>query len=116
MLSCLQAETRGQRMRPAEPARVVSLKYTISQDADSDTMALMRLALDDLASPLAGREFEIEMPPPHHGQAEFVVLRTRFEAALRRSWQPEDKCQVDHLILQCAVFLVYGIFMASQRA
>lgn len=86
-------------MRPAEPARVVSLKYTISQDADLDTVAVMRLALDDLASPLAGREFEIEMPPPHHGQAEFVVLRMRFEAALRRSWQPEDKCQVDHLIL-----------------
>ena len=81
-------------MRPAEPARVVDLKYIIGQDADSDTMAVMRLALDDSASPLAGREFEVEMPPPHHGQAEFVVLRSRFEAAVQRGWCSEDKCQV----------------------
>ena len=81
-------------MRPAEPARVVDLKYTIGQDADSDTMAVMRLALDDPASPLTGREFEVEMPPPHHGQAEFVVLRSRFESAMQRGWRSEDKCQV----------------------
>ena len=81
-------------MRPAEPARVVDLKYIIGQDADSDTMAVMRLALDDSASPLTGREFDLEMPPPHHGQAEFVVLRSRFEAAMQRSWRSEDKCQV----------------------
>lgn len=81
-------------MRPAEPARVVDLKYAVGQDADSDTMAVMWLALDDSASPLAGREFEVEMPPPHHGQAEFVVLRSRFEAAMQRGWRSEDKCQV----------------------
>jgi hypothetical protein len=89
-----QAETRGQRMRTAEPARVVGLRYIISQDAHADTMAVLRLALADAQSPLAGREFEVEMPPPHHGQAEFIVLRSRFEAAIQRSWQIGDKCQV----------------------
>lgn len=81
-------------MRPAEPAQVIDLKYTLGQDAEVDTMAVMRLALDDAASPLAGREFEVEMPPPHHGQAEFVVLRSRFEASVARGWAGEDKCQV----------------------
>ena len=94
-----QAETRGQRMRPAEPARVMSLKYIIGQDADADTMAIMRLVLDDEASPLAGREFEVEMPPPHHGQAEFVMLRSRFEAAMARGWHSEDACKVRHAAL-----------------
>ena len=83
-------------MRPAEPARVASLKYAIGQDADADTMAIMRLVLDDGASPLAGREFEVEMPPPHHGQAEFVMLRARFEAAMARAWHSEDACKVRH--------------------
>lgn len=86
-------------MRPAEPARVAGLKYSIGQDADSDTMAVMRLVLDDVASPLAGREFEVAMPPPHHGQAEFVMLRSRFEAAMARGWQSEDACKVGHAAL-----------------
>ena len=87
-------------MRPAEPARVVSLKYAVGQDADADTMAIMRLVLDDTASPLAGREFEVEMPPPHHGQAEFVMLRARFEAAVARAWRSEDACKVRHAALR----------------
>jgi hypothetical protein len=37
---------------------------------------------------------QVEMSPPHHGHAEFVVLRARFEAALARAWQIGDKCQV----------------------
>jgi len=94
-------------MRPAEPAHVVDLKYIISQDADSDTMAVMRLALDDSASPLAGREFEVEMPPPHHGQAEFVALRSRFEAAMQRGWRSEDKCQVRLRCSACFLPLQY---------
>lgn len=87
-------------MRPAEPARLVSLKYVVGQDASADTMAIMRLVLDDEASPLAGREFEVEMPPPHHGQAEFVMLRSRFEAAMARGWQSEDACKVRHTALR----------------
>lgn len=94
-------------MRPAEPARVVSLRYAVGQDADADTLAVMRLVLDDSASPLAGREFEVEMPPPHHGQAEFVMLRSRFEAAMARGWQSEDACKVGHaaLCFSCSITL-----------
>ena len=81
-------------MRQAEPARVVALRYEVSADAHHDTMAVLRLALADEASPLAGREFEVEMPPPHHGQAEFIVLRSRFDASVQRDWHVGDKCQV----------------------
>ncbi len=81
-------------MRQAEPARVVALRYEISADAHHDTMAVLRLALTDEGSPLAGREFELEMPPPHHGQAEFIVLRSRFDVSVQRDWQELDKCQV----------------------
>lgn len=80
----------------AEPARVMGLQYVISADAHHDTMAVLRLALADAESPLAGREFEVEMPPPHHGQPEFIVLRSRFDAAIQRNWQGEDRCQVGH--------------------
>ena len=90
----VQADSRGRRMRQAEPARVVGLRYVVSDDAHADTMAVLRLALSDAASPLAGREFDVEMPPPHHGQAEFIVLRSRFDAAVQRDWRVSDKCQV----------------------
>lgn len=98
----LQADSRGRRMRQAEPARVVGLRYVVSDDAHADTMAVLRLALSDAASPLAGREFDVEMPPPHHGQAEFIVLRSRFDAAVQRDWHVNDKCQVGpHAPLLC---------------
>ena len=45
-------------------------------------------------TPLAGRRFEVELPAPRNGQAEFVVLRARFEASLRAAWRPGDRCQL----------------------
>jgi len=56
-------------------------------------VAALRLVLCDAASPLAGREFEVELPSPRNGQAEFVVLRARFEAALRQEWRVGDRCK-----------------------
>lgn len=38
---------------------MVGLRYAVSDDAHADTVAVLRLALDDPASPLAGREFEV---------------------------------------------------------
>lgn len=101
----VQAGSRGDKMRMAEPARVVGLQYVISADPHHDTMAVLRLALADAESPLAGREFEVEMPPPHHGQPEFIVLRSRFEAAIQRNWQSEDRCQVN-----CAAAATYCLY------
>ena len=43
---------------------------------------------------LAGRRFELELPTPRSGQAEFLVLRTRFVASLRVIWRIGDRCQL----------------------
>ncbi len=92
--SVWQAETRGQRMREVEPARVIALDYIISDDSTSNTCAKLRLQLSDPGSPLQGRTFDIELPPPNCGHAEFVVPKHRFLASVHRKWQVGDCCQV----------------------
>ncbi|KAK9840988.1 hypothetical protein WJX81_004207 [Elliptochloris bilobata] len=88
------------RMRPAEPARVEGLRYAITDDGRRDTVAVLQLVLsgEDLEhrarTPLAGRRFELELSSPRNGQAEFVVLRTRFQAALCARWRTGDRCQL----------------------
>ncbi len=55
----------------------------------------LRLVVDPrCGSPVAGRGFDVLLPPPSLGHADFVVPRGRFEAAVRRMWQPGDTCQV----------------------
>ncbi|KAL0034434.1 hypothetical protein WJX79_002167 [Trebouxia sp. C0005] len=88
------AETRGQRMREVEPVRVIALDYIISDDGTSNTCAKLRLQLSDPGSPLQGRTFDIELPPPNCGHAEFVVPKHRFLASVHRKWQVGDCCQV----------------------
>ena len=92
--SVRQAETRGQRMREVEPARVIALDYIISDDGTSNTCAKLRLQLSDPGSPLRGRTFDIELPPPNCGHAEFVVPKHRFLASVHRKWTVGDCCQV----------------------
>lgn len=92
--SVWQAETRGQRMREVEPACVIALDYIISDDGTSNTCAKLRLQLSDPSSPLQGRSFDIELPPPNCGHAEFVVPKHRFLASVHRKWQVGDCCQV----------------------
>lgn len=36
----------------------------------------------------------MEVPPPSAGHAEFVVLRARYDTAVRRCWEVGDQCQV----------------------
>lgn len=100
-------------MRQAEPARVVGLRYVISSDAHADTMAVLRLALADDSSPLAGKEFEVEMPPPHHGQAEFIVLRSHFDAAVQREWRSGDKCQVGSFLPELVELQASGLSLCT---
>ena len=81
-------------MREVEPARVIALDYIISDDGTSNTCAKLRLQLSDPGSPLQGRTFDIELPPPNCGHAEFVVPKHRFLASVHRKWQVGDCCQV----------------------
>lgn len=81
-------------MREVEPACVTAINYIISDDGTSNTCARLRLQLDDPNSPLEGRSFDVELPPPNCGHAEFVIPRHRFLASVRRKWQRGDCCQV----------------------
>ena len=89
-----QAGTRGARMREVEPAQVVSLDYVISNDGTSNTCAKLRLRLSDPSSPLVDRTFDVELPPPNCGHAEFVIPHHRFLASVHRMWKQGDQCQV----------------------
>ncbi len=102
----LQAESRGQRMREVEPATVTALDYIISNDGTSNTCAKLKLRLSDPASPLQGRTFEVELPPPNCGHAEFVVPRHRFLTSVHRMWKRGDCCQVQC----CCAYAKYVAF------
>ncbi len=73
---------------------MTGIQYRILNDGVHHTVAALQLRLIDPASPVHEREFEVELPPPDSGHAEFVVLRSRFDAALRRGWAAGDSCQV----------------------
>jgi hypothetical protein len=44
--------------------------------------------------------FQVVLPPPSAGHAEFVILRSRFEASLQHTWQPGDRVQVRITLIQ----------------
>ena len=41
-----------------------------------------------------GRRFAVQLPHPAAEQAEFVVLRGRYHAAISRCWEVGHQCQV----------------------
>ena len=41
-----------------------------------------------------GRSFAVEVPHPAGGHGEFVLLKSRYDAAVRRCWEVGDSCQV----------------------
>lgn len=81
-------------LREAEPCSVVGLSYLIVDDGTEATVASLKLQFDDEASQLKGRHFYVKLPPPFVGGADFVVLKSRFDAAIRRKWTIDDHCQV----------------------
>ena len=46
------------------------------------------------------------VPPPHAGHADFVTLRSRFDAALARTWAPGEPCKVRSTALEAAAAFV----------
>jgi hypothetical protein len=53
-----------------------------------------RVTLEVASGPLAGQAFMLELPPPSRGHAEFVILRSHFEASVRRPWPIGSRCKV----------------------
>ncbi|GAB4817147.1 hypothetical protein N2152v2_004193 [Parachlorella kessleri] len=89
-----QSVGRGRGMRPANPCRVVAVDYVISDDGHDYTLPSLTLVLTDEASPLEGRSFAVQLPHPAAEQAEFVVLRGRYNASIRRCWEVGHQCQM----------------------
>ena len=71
-------------MRPAEPCEVAGLEY----------LARVRLRLTSPSTPLRGREFEVDIPPSHMGETEFVVSLTRYKDSLDFSMHQPCKVRV----------------------
>lgn len=79
-------------MRPAEPCEVVGLDYVITRDVFENTLARLRLRLTSPSTPLCGREFEVDIPPSHMGETEFVVSLERYKASLE--FAVNQRCKV----------------------
>ena len=69
-------------VRPAEPAVVEEIEYTISDTGFDYTLAKLKLKLTDPLSPLYNSYYEVEVPPPFAGHTEFIILKHRFEAGV----------------------------------
>ena len=54
----------------------------------------LRLVLADESSPLCGQEFSADLPPPQTGYGDFIILRSRWDAAMQQHWRVGDECQV----------------------
>ena len=90
--------------------QLLQSRNNANDDDNTNYMIKDYKALCAQESPLAGRTYDVEVPPTHCGHAEFVVLRSRFEESVRRSWGVRNHCQaffpvctgIYHLILGCA--------------
>ena len=80
-------------LRHVEPAKVVQLRYRISQDGRDETVARMRLKLADPGSENRGAEFDVDLPPLGD-DADFVIPLARYREALAKKWRPDDPCAV----------------------
>ena len=80
-------------IKPGETCKVVGLTYKISHGSSSDTLACVRLRLMDPNSLLCGAEFEVDIPPSHCGQAEFVISSSRFRAGHGFHFGVGDRCK-----------------------
>ncbi|GLC33664.1 hypothetical protein PLESTM_000098000 [Pleodorina starrii] len=85
-------------MRPCEPCIVTELGYEILRDGAFRTAANLQLQVDPSSdSPVAGRVFSLQLPPPAPDQpAEFLVPLHRFTRAVTRRWRIGERCKTYH--------------------
>ncbi|KAK9831147.1 hypothetical protein WJX74_004971 [Apatococcus lobatus] len=83
-----------QILKPAEPANVVGVDYFIANE--QQTWMRLKLALDDESSPLHGKEFTVDLPSPETDFGDFVILRSRWDAAMQQHWRVGNMCQVPY--------------------
>ncbi|XP_054786202.1 uncharacterized protein LOC129292639 [Prosopis cineraria] len=89
--SCPWTSLKGQ-VRAVEYCRVQSLEYS-TVPGSGDSCCKMTLQFVDPASSVAGKSFKLSLPEVT-GFPDFLVERTRFDAAMARNWTHRDKCRV----------------------
>lgn len=83
--------TKGQ-IRAVEYCRVQSLEYS-TVPGSGDSCCKMTLQFVDPDSSVAGKSFKLALPEMT-GFPDFLVERSRFDAAMQRNWTHRDKCRV----------------------
>lgn len=83
--------TRGS-IRAVEFCKVQGLEYS-SESGSGDSCCKMTLEFVDRSSSVFGKSFKLTLPEVT-GFPDFLVERTRYDAAIRRNWTHRDKCKV----------------------
>ncbi|KAL8128476.1 hypothetical protein V2J09_017631 [Rumex salicifolius] len=81
---------RGQ-INSVEYCRVTDLEYS-TLPGSGDSCCKMTLEFVDPGSEVFGKTFKLTLPETSF--PDFLVERTRYDAALQRNWTARDKCQV----------------------
>ena len=84
---------RGSSLRAAEPCVVKDIKYFIAQDNTEGTAATLTLELSDPGCALQGTSFDVNLYSPLSGLADYVVLKSLFDASVRYQWTHECECK-----------------------
>lgn len=81
-----------EHLRAVEYCRVQSLEYS-HVPGSGDSCCKMTLEFLDPNSSVVGKTFKLTLPEVT-GFPDFLVERTRFDAAIQRNWTRRDKCRV----------------------
>ncbi|KAF4358937.1 hypothetical protein G4B88_018175, partial [Cannabis sativa] len=80
------------KLRDVEYCKVRDLEYS-SSGGSGESCCKMKLEFVDPTSDVYGRSFRMTLPEMT-GFPDFLVERTRYDAAIQRNWTRRDKCQV----------------------
>ncbi|CAA0831983.1 Unknown protein [Striga hermonthica] len=81
----------GDKIRAVEVCSVENLKYT-TQRGSGDSCCLITLKFIDSFCSVFGRKFQLLLPELDF--PDFIVERSRYDAAIERNWSTRDKCLV----------------------
>ncbi|XP_022760678.1 bromodomain and WD repeat-containing protein 1-like isoform X2 [Durio zibethinus] len=82
----------GNMLRAVEFCRVEGLDYSTSPGS-GESCCKLTLKFTDPSSSMFDRSFKLTLPDLT-GFPDFIVERTRFDAAIHRNWSCRDKCRV----------------------
>nr|XP_016489065.1 PREDICTED: PH-interacting protein-like [Nicotiana tabacum] len=85
-------KTIKENIRAVEFCMVENLEYT-TRPGSGESCAKIKLKFVDPASAVVGKSFQLTLPEVT-GFPDFLVERSRYDAAIERNWTSRDKCQV----------------------